>query len=49
MNLKYILLKKILKNSDFVDLNSIIIFNKKIVHVIISYIYKSNTQVCQEK
>lgn len=46
MKLKYILPKKILKNSDFIDPNLVLVFNKKnIVLMIILHLYKLNTQI----
>lgn len=41
VKLKYILLKKILKNNDFVGLNLVVVINgKKEMHAIILHFYK---------
>lgn len=50
VELKYILLKKILEDSDFVGLNSAVAFvEEKAVHAVILHFYKSNTQLHQKK
>lgn len=43
---KYVLLKEIPKNSDFVSLNLVVILDKKEeMYVIILHLYKLNTQI----
>lgn len=47
---KYILLKKILENSNFADLNLVVVLNREEkIYIIISHFYKSNTQIWQIK
>ena len=47
---KYVLPKKIPKNSDFVALNSALASDKKeVANTIILHLYKSNTQIRREK
>lgn len=50
VELKYVLPKEISKNSDFADINLVISANKKNkAYIIISYLYKSNTQIRQKR
>lgn len=47
IEIKYVLPKKILGNSDFGNLKLIVIFNKEIsINVIILYLYKLYTYIC---
>ena len=49
MELKHVLSKKILEDSDFAGLNSVVARDgEETTHAIISHLYKSNTQTRQE-
>lgn len=46
---KQVLLKKILEDSDFINLNLVVVSNKKeIIYIIILYFYKLYTQIYQK-
>ncbi len=49
VELKHVLPKEILKDSDFVGLNLVVAFNgEKVAHAIILHLYKSNFQIHPE-